>query len=780
MEKLDFNKGWSYRHLNSDEQYQNISLPHDALIYESRSNESDGGVNISWFIGKDYEYRKIFKIDPKYQDKVIVLEFEGVYHNAEIYLNDIRIKSHPYGYTNFFIDITTYLHFDEDNELIVIATNSDQPNSRWYSGAGIYRPVNLYVLEKERILPQSVKITTLDIDKGLINIFFKTTDDGEANIELFDDNSRYHFKVNSNDRKFDVNFEIKNPILWDINNPHLYHLKIIFKNDVYETTFGIRSISFSSDKGFLLNNKRVILRGACIHSDNGVLGARCFKESEYRKIKLLKENGYNAIRSAHNPSSKWLLEASDRLGMLVMDEYVDMWYIHKTRYDYASYIEDWYDEDLKEMINKDYNHPSVIMYSLGNEVAETGEKEGIEFFKRMRDVCHQLDSSRPVTVGVNIFFNYLYSLGFGVYSDKKAYKNPQKKVGSEFFNNLAGIFGDGFMKHMAKLRGCDRKTKDCFKEMDIAGYNYGILRYKKDVKKYSYRIIVGSETFCGDTYKAYELMKKYPQIIGDFVWAGMDYLGEVGVGAWEYKEYAKTFKPSCGWISSGSGRLNLIGSPLGEALYTKVAYDLEDKPLIAVVPVHHTSEKHSPSAWKFSNALESWTYPGYENKKAKVEVYSKAPIVELYVNGEKKGRKRFKKNCVRYFITPYKDGVITAVNLSKDGHVLSKHSLFTAKEETILSLIKEDKLSNDDIYYIKVRFTDRKGILKPLYYQRVDILVQGGELLGAGNASPYNEEGYNNTYVDTYYGEALIVVKKKGEATMVKVQSGDLSNSITL
>ena len=197
-------------------------------------------------------------------------------------------------------------------------------------------------------------------------------------------------------------------------------------------------------------------------------------------------------------------------------------------------------------------------------------------------------------------------------------------------------------------------------------------------------------------------MKKHPNIIGDFVWAGMDYLGEVGVGAWEYKEYAKTFKPLCGWMRAGSGRLNLIGSPLGEALYTKVAYDLIDEPLIAVVPVNHTSEKHSPSAWKFSNALESWTYPGYENKKAKVEVYSKAPYVELYINGEKVGRKAFKKNCVRYFTCKYDNGVITAVNLSKDGHVLSKHSIYTAKEETILSLDKEEKLTNDDIYYVKI------------------------------------------------------------------------------
>ena len=231
-----------------------------------------------------------------------------------------------------------------------------------------------------------------------------------------------------------------------------------------------------------MNGRRVIIRGACIHHDNGILGARCYEEAEERKIRILKENGYNAVRSAHNPCSKALLRACDRLGVMVMDEYCDMWYIHKTMYDYADYVQDWYEKDLTDMIDKDYNHPSVIMYSLGNEVAETGQKRGIEFFRQMRTVCKSLDSERPVTTGVNIFFNLLHALGFGVYDDKKAKTNPQKKVGSEFFNNLAGVFGDTFMKTMAKLHGCDVKTRGCYAAMDVAGYNYGILRYKHDIK----------------------------------------------------------------------------------------------------------------------------------------------------------------------------------------------------------------------------------------------------------------------------------------------------------
>ena len=262
----------------------------------------------------------------------------------------------------------------------------------------------------------------------------------------------------------------------------------------------------------LLNGKRTILRGACIHHDNGVLGACCYEDAEWRKIRILKENGYNAVRSAHNPCSKALLDACDHLGMLVMDESVDQWYIHKTEYDYVNYFMDWWKQDLKDMVEKDYNHPSVILYSTGNEVSETAQPRGIALTKEMTEYLHGLDPTRPVTCGINIFFNFLSSIGLGVYSDEKARKEvekPQKKkaVGSEFFNNMAGLLGDEFMKRGATLHGCDVKTRDAFANMDIAGYNYGIYRYKHDLKKYPRRLILGSETFCKDAYQFYELAK---------------------------------------------------------------------------------------------------------------------------------------------------------------------------------------------------------------------------------------------------------------------------------
>lgn len=778
MKKIDFNQNWQYRRLKVAEAWKKIDLPHDAMILEKRTLASAGGTNTGWFEGYDYEYIKIFTLPLEYADQVLIFEFEGVYRNAEVYINGKKAAYRPYGYTNFYIYANEFLRFDGENEIRVIARNADQPNSRWYSGAGIYRPVSLWVAEKKHIALHGVKIRTLQLEPAVIEVKMRTNTPGEVLVQIEKGGTMIARNSVQSDGEVRVIVEIPDAKLWSPDTPELYTCKVKFFEDEVEEPFGIRSIACNAKEGFLLNGKRVIIRGACIHHDNGILGARCYREAEYRKIRILKENGYNAIRSAHNPCSRALLDACDELGMMVMDEYCDMWYIHKTRFDYADYVMDWYEQDIKDMIDKDFNHPSVIMYSLGNEVAETGQKRGIEFFKEMRSVCKKYDEERPVTTGVNIFFNWLHAMGFGVYTDKKAEENPQAKVGSEFFNDMAGILGAGFMKFMATLYPCDVKTRECYAAMDVAGYNYGILRYKKDLKKYPERVILGSETFCSDAYKFWELAKQNSALIGDFVWAGMDYLGEVGVGSWEYKEYAPDFTHGVGWISAGSGRINLIGTPLGEALYTRVAFELEDKPQIAVVPVTHTREKHSPSAWKFSNALPSWSWNGLDGRKAKVEVYSRAPIVELYVNGKKVGRKKFRKNCRFDFSVTYESGEITAVNLDENGNEINRNTLYTAGEERVLSVLPEkEKVEKGEICFVRLQFTDQNGILKPLERGRVALSVEGGELLALGNACPFNQDGYGRTDTDTYYGEALAVVKATSEIVRITARSGDLNGS---
>lgn len=778
MKKISFNENWRYGVLGCADK-KSVVLPHDAMFYEPREADSLGGTNTGYFRANDYEYEKAFTFPKDYEQNALLLEFEGVYRDAEVYLNGEKLAYRPYGYTNFYVELTDKVKFGEENLLRVIARNADQPNTRWYSGAGIYRPVYLYVGEKEHIaLEGGVKIDTLSINPAAIRVTVLTTCAGEIKIELSGDKLITSLtKPTSGVAVFET--EVEGAKLWSPSSPYLYTLKATFNGkDEESVSFGIRTIECDAKNGFRINGERFIMHGACIHHDNGLLGATCHPYAEYRKVKLLKEAGYDAIRSAHNPCSKALLDACDRLGMLVMDELVDMWYIHKTKYDYADHFDEWWKKDALKMINKDYNHPSVVIYSVGNEVSETAKDRGINTMREMHKYCHNLDSNRFVTCGINIFFNYLSAMGFGVYSDKKAEKTPEKPkkvkkqaVGSEFFNNLAGMLGADFMKFGATLSGSDKYTKKAFKEMDIAGYNYGIKRYKKDLKKYPDRVICGSETFCSDAYKFMEIARDNPALIGDFVWVGMDYLGEVGLGSWEYKNYAPDYSHGVGWITAGSGRLDITGRSYGELAYTRVAFGL-DKIRIGVIPVDNATKIHSPSAWRHTNSIESWSFNGLNGYKTKVEVYAQAYRVALFINGKKVGEKTNTKDCLFSFNVKYYDGEVTAIAYDKSRKVIAKTSLKTAENSTKLMLSAEEKqINKDQLCYVNVRYTDENGIDKPLVRGDVKFSVSGGKLLGVGNGCSYYERSYLSDTADTYYGMAAAVIEPTDDKITVLAES---------
>ncbi|MBW6471767.1 MAG: DUF4982 domain-containing protein [Anaerolineaceae bacterium] len=778
MKKINFNDNWQYGHLDQNDKTA-ISIPHDAMFLEKRTADSVGDFNISWFEGLDYWYEKSFQAVDEFFTNNVIVEFEGVYQNAEVFLNEQLIANRPYGYSNFYADMTGKIK-EGTNVLRVIVKNSMQPNSRWYTGSGIYRPVHLYLLPQEHIELNGIQIKTLDHTRGEIGIRIKTNYPGEAKIEIFDGESVILSLKEKLAGDSKIVCDVPEAKLWSTEFAHLYKCKVTFLDDEQSVEFGIRSIQYDAKSGFCINGERVILRGACIHHDNGLLGACAYDFAEERKVKILKEAGYNAIRSAHNPCSKALLKACDEQGMLVVDEFVDCWYIHKTKYDYVNYFEDWWQIDLNDMVEKDFNHPSVIMYSIGNEVSETAQKRGIELTGQMTEYLHSLDDSRPVTCGINVFFNYLSSLGFGVYTDEKAEQafinaekggNKKNAVGSEFFNRLAGKLGDKTMKLGATLRGSDLKTKDAFANLDISGYNYGILRYKKDLKKYPERLILGSETFCKDASKFMKLAQQYPAIIGDFVWAGMDYLGEAGIGAHEYKDYAKDFSIGVGWISSGSGRIDLTGKQLAEAAYTRVAFGV-DPIHVAVVPVDNFKNQHSPSAWKMTNARESWSWNGCDGMMTKVDVYANAYKIELYVNDKLVGTKKNVKNCRAYFKTKYYSGEIKAIAYDKKGNKKASTILKTAEENTVLGIYPEShEIKKEDLAYVRFKYTDKFGILKPLTKGRIDLKVSGGKLLGFGHACPYNEVGYLNDFSDTYYGEALAIIKPESDRIILQATS---------
>ncbi|MBW3079147.1 glycoside hydrolase family 2 TIM barrel-domain containing protein [Bifidobacterium simiiventris] len=865
MKAVDFNHGWAYRHLDATgEPFEPVTLPHDAMLGEPRSPFATSGVNSGWFEGRDYEYVKRFTPGEDLAGCAMILEFEGVYHDAEVWIDGELAASCPYGYSDFAVDVTDRFAAGHEHEIRVIARNADQPNSRWYSGAGIYRPVTLWVGPRDHIAYDGVSVRTLGIGAAdgsapaRVRFAVETTAPGTVSVEAAAIGassgvtlphpaspgapstkgaeasagfSSASADVSSStasavlERKANtavIDLAIPDPRLWSPDEPNLYIARIRYESaninpntahrdaDEATVTFGIRTLAWN-DRGFQINGKRVIIQGACVHHDNGVLGACAYADAEERKVALLKRAGYNAIRSAHNPCSKALLAAADRLGMLVMDEYIDHWYIHKTQHDYVDRFRDHWRADLASMVAKDRNHPSVVMYSIGNEVSETAQPRGIRLARAMTEHLHRLDPTRPVTCGINIFFNFLSSIGLGFYSDSKAAKEAAKAerlrrrgklpgrrrlVGSEFFNKLTVVLGARVMKRAAVLPPCDWVTRGAFAQLDIAGYNYGIERYLHDLRTYPHRLILGSETFCEDAYRFRELAKRHPRVIGDFVWAGMDYMGEAGIGSWEYEDYAP-LRIGFGWLTAGSGRLDLTGRPLGEALYTRVALEAggDRGPYIAVRPVNHTDDKHSPSAWKMTDAMPSWSWNGCDGRLAHVEVYVRAASVLLLVNGREVGRRVLRDDCVARFVCAYRPGVIEAVAYDKAGREIGRRSLRSANDHTELRATVEwpvggwmpetdDRLIGgsadgriDDgqtvglsavapghLAFVRVRYTDDHGTVKPLERGLLHARVTGGRLLGFGCAAPYNRGSFVTGETGTYYGEALAVVQVPEDA----------------
>lgn len=786
MDKLDFNKGWLCECLNRKEKACAVTLPHDAMLAEPRKAESLGEGNIGWFLGGDYLYSKCFDVPACWKDKEVLIEFEGVYHHAEVWINGKKAGYRPYGYTNFYVDMQAFLYYGRKNEIRVIARNLDQPNSRWYTGAGIYRPVYLHIGEKKHIPVNGVKIRTVSINPATVEIEVATSAPGTVCVEILDGATVIKtVRAEAEKNRMSVRLELPDVQLWSCDTPKLYTCRASFGNDVVSERFGVRQLLWDVERGLTLNGERVILRGACVHHDNGILGACAFPEAEERKVRILKENGYNALRSAHNPCSKALLDACDRFGMLVMDEYVDAWYIHKTENDYVNDLMDWWHQDLKDMVDKDYNHPSVIMYSIGNEVSETAQEKGIRLTGQMTKYLHELDDTRPVTCGINIFFNFLSSVGFGVYTDEKAKKNAEaaklseqkkkkKPVGSEFYNTLACMLGDYTMKLGATLPPCDWKTRDAFANLDIAGYNYGIFRYKHDLRKYPQRLILGTETFCKDAYSFWEIAKRNVRILGDFVWPGMEYIGETN-GAPEFSDY-RMDDPATR-LTGGCGRIDLIGKPGAEAAYTRVALEQERGPIIAVLPVYE-NENVRLNGWQLTKARESWSWRGCEGSRAVVEVYARAAEVELWVNGVVAARKRVKKNnCRTLFDIPYENGELTAVSYDHGGREIGRQTLKTAGADTLLRMIPEaGSVRPGGLVFVRLQYTDPEGIWKPMEKHMITVEVDNGELMALGTANPYREGRLVGNRVETYFGDALAVVRAENIG-IVRITACDENNT---
>ena len=752
MKKRNFNSGW---YCNGSA----VTLPHDAMLHEARDPNAACGSAGAFFPDGEYVYEKTF---PRPEAEHVLFQFEGVYKNARVFLNGREAGGAAYGYIPFFVCADGYLV--EGENTIRVECSVRHPDSRWYSGAGIYRPVWLWTGPKDSIEPESVKISTVSFMPAVIRIQALkavTVEIGDLSGEGTD------FELTIPDAK-----------LWSEDTPYLYTARFANGADSEEIRFGIRKVEWSN-KGLFINGRKTLLRGGCLHHDNGILGTATYDESEWRRVKKLKDAGFNAIRSAHNPCSRAMLEACDALGVYLMDESWDMWFHHKTKYDYASQWRDNYMEDLAALVNRDFNHPSVILYSIGNEVSEPAKEEGLKVIGEMVDFLHRADPNRAVTGGFNLMIITQSAKGKGIYDESgegrdESSDKKMQGMNSTLFNLITSMIGTG-MNKAANSKKADRITTPALDQLDICGYNYASGRYPLEEKAHPGRVVVGSETFPHTLAANWAMVKKYPYLVGDFMWTAWDYLGEAGIGAWAYTEDGKGFSKPYPWLLGDTGAFDILGDPNGELFWASAVWGKLDRPAICVRPVNH-DKKPIKAAWRGTNAIPGWSWGGCKGRSATVEVYYDAARVDLFLNGKKAGSAKV-KDCRACFKVRYASGKLEAVAYDAAGREIGRNEEYSAYAPIhLMARPEKAEVRPGEVVYVPVTVEGANGVVESNADRKLSVTVEGGELLGFGSADPRTEERFDAGEYSTYYGRALAVVRA-GLSGTVRVSVTDGSGT---
>ena len=774
MKKTDFNQNWTVQK-DGESHMRKVNLPHDAMLFEKRSKDSALAGAGGYFHGGKYIYRKNFFVPDEWREKTVILECEAVYHNALVLVNGQNAATHPYGYTQFFVDLDNFLEYGRENEIQIIADNTNVPNSRWYSGSGVYREVHLYLGGKSFIHPEGVKVKIIDGQNIEVNVEAS----GEANviIEIMD-GDKVVAKANGNKQTL----HIADAKLWDEDNPHLYQCHVaLSKNgliiDEAATSFGIRTLTWNEagQAGFFVNGHSVLLRGACVHHDNGILGGCSFRDAEWRRVRILKEAGFNAIRSSHNPASKAMLDACDALGVYMIDEAFDMWLIQKNPHDYGNKtFKQWWKNDVAAMISKDYNHPSVIMYSIGNEISELGLPEGQAMCREMTEYVRGLDNGRAVTLGINLMLATMAGKGKGLYgkdrdgNDKKTGsmamdQTPTSTAFNILMNRMCGI-----IDRMSASPSADRHTNAIAPLLDIPGYNYATSRYRKEQRMNPGRAFVGSETLPKYLYRNWQLVEKLPALIGDFMWTGWDYLGEAGLGTVRYQNRKTKQDAHAGLIiSGGAGIIDICGKKRPEVGWGKLIWNLDTKPVIGVNPLTQAAHFKAVSMWRNTDAVESWSWEGYEGVKTGIVVYADSNKVELILNGRSLGKKRVKEAKAFFTNIAYEPGTLEALAFDDTGAIISSAKLVSATGPTEIALRLDRtvlKANGQDLCFVDIDLVGDNGVTKSSVDMPLHVSVEGsGTLQAFGSARPNMVEDFVSDCHTTYYGKALAVVRSGHE-----------------
>ncbi|WP_433518951.1 glycoside hydrolase family 2 TIM barrel-domain containing protein [Nonomuraea sp. CA-143628] len=782
MIRASFNDNWQFRpKVNPFAElagiavpFEPVTVPHDAMITRDREATADGAT--AYFPGGAYEYRKTFFAPEELRGKRITLEFEGVYRDSTVFVNGNYAGQRPYGYSRFFIDAGRFLRFGENNEVRVeCRTHQD---SRWYSGAGIYRDTWLLVGEVVRIGPDGVRVTTPDIDAERAVVEVATTIENDSidirTVELVTEiRDAAGVVVASDTAPITVQprepaiarqrLYVRDPSLWSPDSPALYTCAVSITGvvpdlgtsdiDAVKVAFGIRSLRLDPEHGLRINGETVKLRGACVHHDNGPLGAATFAQAEERRVRLLKGAGFNAIRMSHHPMSIAMLDACDRLGMLVVDEAFDMWTWGKSPFDYSLDFPEWWERDIEAMVAKDFNHPSVVLYSLGNEIPEAGSATGAMWGRRLAEKVRALDGTRFLTNAINNLLALLPDL--------------RAKAGEDTGINTL-LADSGFdVNAVAGSELVTTRTAESYSVLDVAGMNYSEIRYATDRTLFPNRIILGTETFPPRIDDNWRLVKQHSHVIGDFTWTGWDYLGEVGIGRPQYSTPdtpRPTFIAPYPYLLAGCGDLDITGHRLPASYYREIVFGLRSQPYLAVRRPRHHGKTVMSSRWAWSDAIASWTWPGHETAPITVEVYSDADEVELLLNGRSLGRgpvgerHRFRTA----FEITYEPGELLAIAY-RDGVESGRDLLRTATGPVALRAVPDRPVITADVgdlAYITLTLVDSAGTVHTAADRPVRVEVSGGgRLLGFGSADPSNKERFDATEHHTCQGRALAVVK---------------------
>jgi beta-galactosidase len=748
---VDWNSGWFFSSDGAGS-WRAVVLPHDWSIESPVSKDAPSLGGGGFFQTGTGWYRRDFDAPASWRDRRVVVEFEGVYMNAEVRLNGAVVARQPYGYSSFFAELTPHLRIGEKNTLLVRADNSAQPNCRWFSGSGIYRPVRLHVTAPVRVVPWGVFVATtrLDAESASIRVEATVANGGESaagvSVEtvITDPDGREVARAGAEGRAAAgadftaaATATLANPRPWSPETPVLYRAVTRVRSgggvvDEVVTPFGVRTVRVSAERGFELNGRPLKLAGGNVHHDHGPLGAAAFARAEERKVELLKAAGFNAARTSHNPPSPAFLDACDRLGLLVMDEAFDGWARNKTAQDYGLHFDDWWRRDLDAMVLRDRNHPSIVLWSIGNEMFERGNADGLRIAHALTRRIRELDTTRPVTAGVN------------------------------------GMGKGGEWSQLDPL----------FAVLDAAGYNYELAaRHAADHERLPHRVIVAAESYLSETFANWSAAHDHAHVIGDFVWSAIDYLGEAGIGRvfppgepivrhWEGDQWP--------WHGAACGDIDLTGLRKPGSHYRNIVWDRGEKLHVAVAAPAPGGGEWGVSPWAPAPVQAHWTWPGHEGEPLAVEVYSRYDTVRLYLNGGLVGEKPATRaeEFKAVFSVPYAPGKLEAAGV-RDGREAERFALVTAGAPARLRLTPDrGRIAADgqDLSFVVVEVLDAGGVVAPAAGHSVRYTLDGpATLAGIGSADLTDGDSYRANPRRVFQGRALVVVRAGDKAGAVKL-----------